>query len=100
MAEEGSMQQQASMTDLAGSRGVLASDWRATRRTLIDHAMLGVVMLCAAIGVAVLAVILIDVARQGLPAINLAFFTDRPLPVGEAGGGVAPAILGTLMMML
>jgi phosphate transport system permease protein len=31
---------------------------------------------------------------------NLDFFTQPPLPVGEAGGGVAPAILGTLEMLL
>jgi phosphate transport system permease protein len=35
-----------------------------------------------------------------LPALNVAFFTQRPLPYGEAGGGVAPAILGSLLMLL
>jgi phosphate transport system permease protein len=79
---------------------MLASDWQATRRKLVDHARLGVVLVCAAIGVAVLAVILVDVIRQGAPALNLAFFLERPLPIGEAGGGVAPAIIGTLMMLV
>jgi phosphate transport system permease protein len=39
------------------------------------------------------------VVIRGLPAINLAFFVERPLPYGEVGGGVAPAILGSLLML-
>jgi phosphate transport system permease protein len=50
-------------------------------------------------GVVVLVLILGYVALRGLPALNLAFFTERPLPYGEVGGGVAPAILGSLMML-
>jgi phosphate transport system permease protein len=81
-------------------RSVLASDWKATRRKLVDYTMYGIVIGCTAIGVAILGIILFDIARQGLPALNWAFFTDRPLPLGEPGGGVAPAIIGTLLMML
>lgn len=94
------MERQASMQELAAQPSAFASDLQATRRKLVDHAMLGVVILCAAIGVAVLAIILIDVIRQGAPALNLAFFVERPLPIGEAGGGVAPAIIGTLLMLV
>ena len=47
----------------------------------------------------VLLLILVHVLFQGLPALDLSFFTQRPLPPGEAGGGVAPAILGTLVML-
>jgi phosphate transport system permease protein len=57
------------------------------------------VTLCAALAVLVLLLILIHVAVNGLPALNLAFFTQRPLPPGEAGGGVLPAILGTIEML-
>jgi len=66
---------------------------------LVDQAMFGAVVLCAALGVAVLVVILINVIVQGAPALDLSFFTDRPLPLGEVGGGVAPAIIGTLLML-
>ena len=55
--------------------------------------------LCAALAVVVLALILIYVTIRGLPALNLAFFTERPLPPGEAGGGVMPAIVGTLEIL-
>src|SRR3954466_214387 len=93
------MQRQASIGNVAVPRSVLASDWQATRRKIVDHAMFGAVMLCAAIGVAILAIIILDIVKKGLPALNLDFFTGRPLPLGEAGGGVAPAIIGTLLMM-
>jgi phosphate transport system permease protein len=93
------MQREATVGQFTGARDVLASDWQATRRKIVDNVMLGVMILCAAIGVAVLAIILLDIISRGAPALNLAFFTDRPLPLGEAGGGVAPAIIGTLLMM-
>jgi phosphate transport system permease protein len=94
------MQREASVGQLSGARSLFASDWQATRRKLLDQAMFGVVVLCAGLGVAVLAVILIDVLMKGAPAIDPAFFTERPLPLGEVGGGVAPAIVGTLLMLL
>ena len=94
------MQREASAGELTGARSMLASDWGATRRKVVDQIMFGVVIACAAFGVAILAIILLDVLMKGAPAINLAFFTDRPLPLGEAGGGVAPAIIGTLLMLV
>ena len=42
-----------------------------------------------------LAFILFFVLRQGVPALNWAFFTEMPKPVGETGGGMANAIVGT-----
>jgi phosphate transport system permease protein len=50
--------------------------------------------------VVILFFILGYVALRGLPALNLAFFTERPLPYGEVGGGVAPAIVGSLLMLV
>jgi phosphate transport system permease protein len=93
------MQREASIGQLTTGRSLFAADGRAMRRKIVDQAMFGGVVLCAALGVAVLAIILIDVALKGAPALNLAFFTERPLPLGEEGGGVAPAIIGTLMML-
>jgi len=46
-----------------------------------------------------LALILFFVLRQGIPALNLAFFTQMPKPVGEPGGGMANAIVGTLFLI-
>jgi phosphate transport system permease protein len=68
-------------------------------RQLADLVATCVVVLCAVIGVFVLVAILAHVAVHGLPALDFAFFTERPLPPGEAGGGIAPAIVGTLLML-
>lgn len=46
-----------------------------------------------------LALILFFVVSQGIRALNLDFFTHMPLPVGEPGGGMANAIVGTLMLV-
>jgi phosphate transport system permease protein len=68
------------------------------RRRLIEWAATGLLMLATFAGVALLVAILGYVIVQGLPAINLDFFTQRPKPFGEVGGGVQPAILGTLLL--
>ena len=45
-----------------------------------------------------LALILFFVISQGVVSLNLAFFTHMPTPVGEAGGGMANSIVGTLIL--
>ncbi len=39
------------------------------------------------------------VLGHGLSVINLDFFTQLPMPVGEAGGGIGHAILGSLILI-
>jgi phosphate transport system permease protein len=46
-----------------------------------------------------LAFILFYVVKEGIGAMNLAFFTQMPKPVGEPGGGMANAIVGTLILI-
>jgi phosphate transport system permease protein len=46
-----------------------------------------------------LAFILFYVVREGFGSLNWAFFTQMPKPVGEAGGGMANAIVGTLIII-
>jgi len=59
----------------------------------------------AACGAAVLAALvplaslLWLVVSRGLSGLSLAFFTGRPAPVGESGGGVGNAIAGTLYLV-
>ena len=45
-----------------------------------------------------LVLVLFFVISQGLQSVNLDFFTHMPRPVGEPGGGMANAIVGTLML--
>jgi phosphate transport system permease protein len=45
-----------------------------------------------------LAFVLFFVVSQGIRSVNLDFFTKMPKPVGEPGGGMANAIIGTLIL--
>jgi phosphate transport system permease protein len=46
-----------------------------------------------------LAMILFYVIKEGAGSLNLDFFTQMPKPVGESGGGMANAIVGTLILI-
>jgi phosphate transport system permease protein len=43
--------------------------------------------------------VLYYVFSRGITGLDLAFFTELPKPVGEPGGGMAPAIVGTLQLV-
>ena len=70
----------------------------AARRKIASGVVLTLLMLGTFVAVALLVTILGYVMFRGLPALNIDFFTQRPLPVGEVGGGVAPALIGTLIL--
>ncbi len=57
-----------------------------------------VAILSGIIGLAALAWILLTVIQHGLRSFNFSFFTELPTPPGIAGGGMANAILGTVLM--
>src|SRR5712692_6101362 len=46
-----------------------------------------------------LVLILFYVVKHGFTSLNWAFFTQMPKPVGETGGGMANAIVGTLVLI-
>ena len=72
---------------------------RTARRKLLSGV---VVFLCAtAVVVALipLAFVFFYVIRQGFSSLNWDFFTKMPKPVGESGGGMANAIVGTLILI-
>lgn len=70
----------------------------AARRRIVGSIVVALLMLGTLLGVALLVTILSYVLIRGLPALDLDFFTQRPLPFGEVGGGVAPAVVGTLIL--
>lgn len=81
-------------------RGSLyTKDTRTRYRQAVDRLVTGLVTLCTLVAVVLLVVILGYVILRGLPAITPSFFFDRPLPLGEPGGGVGPAFLGSLIML-
>jgi len=45
-----------------------------------------------------LALVLFFVVSQGVQALNIGFFTQMPRPVGETGGGMLNALVGTLVL--
>lgn len=69
------------------------------RRRKVTNAVMTALVGAAALGAAALLVVILGyVVVQGVPALNIAFFTERPRPFGVEGGGVAPAVVGTLLM--
>lgn len=73
---------------------------RLARRRLLSNT---VVVLCAAaviLALVPLALVFFYVIRQGFSSLDWNFFTKMPRPVGETGGGMANAILGTLYLIV
>ena len=73
--------------------------WRNVRRRLANRLMWVGAVLAVLLAVTPLLLVLYYVLRQGLPALDWAFFTQLPKPVGEPGGGVSNAIVGTLVLV-
>jgi len=69
------------------------------RRRALDHAMTGVAMLTVALVLLPLFAIFAYLVYKGLGSINWAFLTQTPKPVGEAGGGMANAIIGSGLIL-
>lgn len=60
----------------------------------------GIITLFAFLITIPLIAIIFYVLKTGLSKINRNFFTNIPQPVGEAGGGIANALLGSLLIVL
>jgi phosphate transport system permease protein len=71
---------------------------RSRRRKRLGAVMEILATAAAVLAIVVLGIVVISVARKGLPAINTDFFTKNPAPVFQTGGGIKNAIVGTLIM--
>src|SRR5256885_26849 len=71
----------------------------ARSRHLASGAMIGLTYLAAALATLPLLLILLHLIEKGASSLSLDFFTHMPRPVGEAGGGMANAIVGTLVLI-
>ena len=69
------------------------------RRKATNWIMLGLALAGAVVSIAFLFSVLGYVLLHGGSALNLDFFTHLPKPVGEPGGGMANAIVGTLTLL-
>jgi phosphate transport system permease protein len=77
-----------------------APGWRTARRRALDRVMTAILLAVTVLLLLLLALILGYIVVRGARALNLAFFTELPKPVGVVGGGVANAILGTVELIV
>ena len=70
-----------------------------TWRKVKSGVMSGISLLCALLVIAPLGLVLFYLLKAGATSVNLNFFLHLPVPVGEIGGGMANAIIGTLVLL-
>lgn len=68
-------------------------------RKLKDKAAYAICLSCVILAIIPLGSILFEVTKNGLPALNIDFFTKGPGPIGEPSGGIANSIQGTLILI-
>ena len=68
-------------------------------RRLADQLATSLAVLCVVLVILPLAAIFIYLVIRGIGSLNLAFFTQIPKPVGETGGGMANAIVGSVVLL-
>ncbi|MDR3627670.1 MAG: phosphate ABC transporter permease PstA [Ignavibacteriaceae bacterium] len=69
------------------------------RRKIVNAVMLSLSLLAAIITIIPLILIFYYTISKGITYLNLDFFIHMPKPVGESGGGMANAIVGTLILI-
>ncbi len=92
----------AQSTTKAEGRGAAGSDFKASTSTRygLDRAFTVLVTVAALVGVAVLAVLLVDVTRDGSAMLSLNFLTSFPSQVFPEDGGIYPALIGSLWLLV
>ncbi len=68
-------------------------------RRLVSNAMVGLMVFAVVVALLPLFFILMDLIVKGAGSLSADFFTRMPAPAGESGGGVAHAIVGTLIIV-
>ena len=69
--------------------------WRKFKNAVIQT----LTFACAIVVITPLLLVFYHLVRHGFSSINWAFFTQLPKPVGEVGGGMANAIVGTFFLL-
>jgi len=65
-----------------------------------DKLFKSLVVLLTILATVPLLLIILYIARQGISAINWDFFINLPKPVGEKGGGILNALIGSFILVL
>ncbi len=71
----------------------------ARNRHIVSGVMIGLTYLAAVLATLPLLLILFHLLEKGASSLSMSFFTHMPRPVGEPGGGMANAIVGTLVLI-
>jgi phosphate transport system permease protein len=72
---------------------------RSRRRKLVNRIMEAIATIAALLAIAVLAIVVISVAKRGLGALSWDFLTKSQALFGQPGGGIANAIVGTALLV-
>jgi phosphate transport system permease protein len=72
---------------------------RRVLRRLVSNAMVALMVFAVVVALLPLFFILLDLVVKGAGSLSAEFFTRMPAPAGESGGGVAHAIVGTLIIV-
>jgi len=72
---------------------------QAMRRRVLSNVVVGLCGLAVLVALVPLAFVFVYVIKQGFSSLNWAFFTQMPKPVGEPGGGMANAMVGTFLLI-
>ncbi len=71
-----------------------------TSRLITDRIVVGIVFACVILAIVPLGSILLEIVRNGAPALSIELLTAPPGAVGsDDPGGIGPAIQGTLMLI-
>jgi phosphate transport system permease protein len=77
----------------------LRASGRTRRRKLVNYLMEALATVASLAAVAVLAIVIISVVQRGASALDWNFFTKTAATFGQSGGGVANALIGSLVIV-
>jgi len=88
------------MSAIPDPKHALTASGNLRRRQLVSRAFETATVLAAALAVAVLLILIYYVVKHGVSAISLSFFTSDLPAYDGVGGGIGPALVGTIEMAL
>jgi len=68
------------------------------KRKIVNYLMLSLIWLCSQLAFVPLILIVVYLLQKGFSSLSWNFFTEMPKPIGELGGGLANAIVGSLKL--
>lgn len=84
---------------MSGTVGFFSTESNRKRRAVANGVMVTLTYVAAAVATLPLVFILFHLVKVGAASIDADFFVRMPQPVGEPGGGMGNAIVGTLILI-